>query len=155
MHRLLSVRLAILVVAILATAIPVAADHERAFKGYADVVVTGFEPLPPFPPAYVRLTGTATGEATHLGSYTRTETLTLKIADGSISGSIVFTAANGDELWADVEGGFTNLEMTRAEGTYAFTGGTGRFQNASGGAAFVAVAVAGGFKITFDGSIQY
>jgi hypothetical protein len=158
MNRLLSVRLAALVVAalpILGSAIPAAAGQERPFKGHADVVILSVEPVPPFPPEFLLLSASATGEARHLGRYSRTETLTLKIADGTVTGSIVFTAADGHELWVDVAGGFTSPDLTTAEGTYTFTGGTGRFQNASGEAIFVAVAVGGGFEVTFEGTIQY
>jgi hypothetical protein len=159
MNRFLSVRLAALVVAALAVlefGIPAGADQPRPFKGYADVVITSVDPVPPFPPEFLLLSASATGEATHLGLYSRTETLTLKLADGTVTGSIVFTAANGDELWADVAGGFTALDLSTAEGTYTFTGGTGRFTNASGGAVFAAVAVgAGQYEVTFEGVIQY
>jgi hypothetical protein len=40
-------------------------------------------------------------------------------------------------------------------GSYIFTGGTGRFANASGSAGFAAVASETGYDITFDGEIEY
>ena len=68
---------------------------------------------------------------------------------------MVFTAANGDQLFMDVIG----LPTTTASisGTYAFTGGTGRFRNASGGADFVGVIARDGidFTVAFEGTIQY
>ena len=68
--------------------------------------------------------------------------------------SNTFSAASGDELFADFTGAFTS--PTTAEGTYTFTGGTGRFLNATGSATFSAVGVAPGrFRITFQGQIQY
>ena len=69
--------------------------------------------------------------------------------------TVVFTAANGDQLFMDVIG----LPTTTASisGTYTFTGGTGRFGNASGGADFVGVIAPDGIHITvaFEGTIQY
>jgi hypothetical protein len=68
---------------------------------------------------------------------------------------MTFTAANGDELYANVEGGFTSPDLSTAEGSYTFTGGTGRFEGASGGALFSAVASETGYDVTFDGQIEY
>jgi hypothetical protein len=52
----------------------------------------------------------------------------------SISGSIVEVAANGDKLYATLSGGATLDGALNAQGTVVntFTGGTGRFKNASG-----------------------
>ena len=97
----------------------------RAFRGNAEGVVTGISPEG-------ALIAESTGTATHLGKYTRTETVFIDGAE--VSGTIVFTAANGDELWADFTGAFTS--PTTAEGTYTFTGGTGRFEDATGTASF-------------------
>jgi hypothetical protein len=120
------------------------------FKGRADVTVTGQEPVPP---ASVRLSGFAMGQATHLGRFTRSETIVLDTTNFTFTGTVAFTAANGDHLTADVAGQFTS--PTSALGMYEFTGGTGRFQNASGQAAFQATANEVGFDVTFNGSIQY
>ena len=93
------------------------------------------------------------GNATHLGSFTRTEFL-FSGPGGAISGSVVFTAANGDELWADFTGSFTS--PTTAEGTYTFTGGTGRFGGATGTADFEAITPDGVHVVaSFEGSISY
>jgi len=121
------------------------------FQGRADVTVTGQEPVPP---ASVRLSGIATGRATHLGRFARTETIVLDPITGAFTGTLVFTAANGDLLKANVAGQFTS--PTTAVGTYSFTGGNGRFHNASGQAAFEVTAVGMGlFDATFKGTIQY
>lgn len=122
------------------------------FRGRADVVITGVEDVPP---ATRKLTASATGQATHLGRFTRTESLTINLAAGTFTGNLVFTAANGDLLKADFTGNFTSLAGDAAVGTYVFTGGTGRFQNASGQAAFQVTADGAGFDVTFNGSIQY
>jgi hypothetical protein len=54
-----------------------------------------------------------------------------------------------------VEGHFTSPTGESAEGTYVFTGGTGRFQNASGVAAFEITLDGMNFDVSFSGTIQY
>jgi hypothetical protein len=53
-------------------------------------------------------------------------------------GSVTITAANGDELTFDYEG-VLNAATGEGIGTFAFTGGSGRFANASGGGTFYAL----------------
>lgn len=84
----------------------------------------------------------AKGTATHLGKtdafldqwWTRHPSYNLPPGFSHGEGTIVFTAANGDELWATYHGMANhNLDpypTIETEGT--FTGGTGRFANASG-----------------------
>jgi hypothetical protein len=122
------------------------------FKGRANLVVTGQEFLPP---ASVRLTGSATGQATHLGRFTRTETIVVNLQTFTFTGTLEFIAADGDRLTADVAGHFTSPNLDAAEGTYVFTGRTGRFQNALGQAAFEAKADGASFDVKFNGTIQY
>ena len=92
------------------------------------------------------------GQATHLGKFQREEHLTLN-PDGTFTGTITFTAADASELTCDVAGGFTS--QTTAAGTYTFTGGTGRFVNATG-EAFFNVTLTGptSFDLAFTGSID-
>ena len=122
------------------------------FKGRANVVVTGQEFLSP---TVVRLTGSATGQATHLGRFTRTETIVLNLQTLEFTGTLEFIAADGDRLTASVAGHFASLNLDAAEGTYAFTGGSGRFQHASGQATFEAKADGASFDVKFNGKIQY
>jgi hypothetical protein len=125
------------------------ADDALPFQGVAAAVLTGAEPGEDG----LHLTASATGQATHLGQFTRTENLVL-YADGSFEGTLTFIAANGDELDADFVGQFTSA--TTAVATYTFTGGTGRFAGASGGADATIVTSDGvHFSIAFDGSIAY
>lgn len=94
----------------------------------------------------------STGTATHLGQFTSEEHLFLN-ADGTFSGDKVFVAANGDELHLNFQGGFTS--PTTVEGVFTFTGGTGRFQHASGTASFQAITPDGvNLSLTFLGSIH-
>jgi hypothetical protein len=119
---------------------------DRPFKGSAVGSITGVTPKGAF-------VIESAGRATHLGNFTRTEYVFFGPA-GAISGCLVFTAANGDELTADFSGGFISDHV--ATGTYTFTGRTGRFKDATGTAEFTAttpdlINVA----ISFDGSISY
>jgi hypothetical protein len=93
------------------------------------------------------------GQATHLGYFTREEYAYIG-ADGSVVGTIVFTAANGDELWVEIDGMFTSANDV--EGRYIIRGGTGRFQNATGEAAFQAYTPDFVYaEVTFNGTISY
>lgn len=83
-----------------------------------------------------------TGNGTHLGYFDQAGSLIFSgppDANGVIPGfgSVTFTAANGDELSFDYEGG---LDSTTGigTGTLTFTGGTGRFAGASGDGEFYA-----------------
>ena len=78
------------------------------------------------------------GKATHLGRFTRTKEMLFDWNTLTFEGTVVFTAKNGDELYADFAGGPFSLETGLAPGTYAFTGGTGRFAGAGGEAEFTA-----------------
>jgi hypothetical protein len=136
---------------IVGLALPVAADDPLPFQGRADEMVTGVAPVGP---GLLLLTAAATGEATYLGRFTGTETVVFDLGDGTFAGTRVFIAANGDKLFADVEGAFTSA--TTAEGTFTFTGGTGRFRNASGAADFEVVTPDGiHLTLTFEGTIAF
>jgi len=152
MRKTWTYRTAGLVMALTATlgfAQPASAGDEIPFKGYADAVIAAVLPVGDD----LHLTVVATGQATHLGNYTRTETVVLH-SDGTFEAEIVFIAANGDELYADAVGGF--ISPTTAVGVATFTGGTGRFANASGGYNFEAVTPDGfHFAIIFEGTIAF
>jgi len=155
MDLLLSFRqvaLAVAALTILGLGLHASAAASVPFQGRADLVITGAEDLTP---TSRRLTASATGQATHLGRFTRTETIVVNLANGTFTGTLVFTAANGDRLSADIAGSFTSPAGDSAAGTYMFTGGTGRFQNASGRAEFEVTADGTGFDVTFKGTIQY
>lgn len=140
----------VVVVGLLGSSLSATAARPVPFKGKAALMVTGATPTEDG----LQLTAIATGQATHLGPYTRTETVVVDDF-GQFEGSITFIADNGDELWVDVFGGFTALDLSTAEGVYIFAGGTGRFEDASGSALFDAVASDTGYDVTFDGKIQY
>ena len=118
----------------------------RPFKGSAQGYITA-----QIPPNGLFLE--MSGQATHLGEFTREEYAYLG-ADGSVVGTIVFTAANGDELWVVIDGAFTSA--TDVEGLYIIAGGTGRFQGATGEATFRAYTPDFLYaEVTFDGTVSY
>lgn len=101
-------------------------------KGSGSGTITA---LVPGPEPLVTISAQGEGEATHLGKFTRTESIVLNTATGAATGTILFTAADGSELYCSFAGGFTGANTLG--GTYTFTGGTGRFANAEGSASFV------------------
>jgi hypothetical protein len=103
-------------------------------------------------PDGVTITVHAVGCATQLGKFTREEVLLLDPVTLSFTGTIVFTAANGDQLRVIVAGAFTS--PTTAAGTYTFNGGTGRFANAVGSATFSASTDGGLVAADFSGAIS-
>ncbi len=132
---------------LLAVGLPASAAEQVPFKGNATGVITGFELVGDV----LHLTGVATGQATHLGQFTRTESVA--IDGGSVEGSLVFIAANGDRLCATVSGGFIGAGIVA--GTYTFTGGTGRFTDAAGEVNFLAVLDGLDFVVLFEGNIGF
>ena len=118
----------------------------RPFKGSAQGYITA-----QIPPNGLFLE--MSGQATDLGQFTREEYAYLG-PDGSVVGTITFTAANGDELWVEIDGAFTSA--TDVEGLYIIIGGTGRFQNATGQAAFHAFTPDFVYaEVTFEGTVSY
>ena len=104
----------------------------------------------------------ATGRATHLGLFTEVGTLSF-VPDPNdptrvlVNGSFTFTAANGDELNAVITEASLDLTTGIGTGAVSFTGGTGRFENASGSAEFTVLQnlITGAFEISALGSIDF
>ena len=97
------------------------------------------------------ITAIGQGEATHLGKFTREEVITLN--DGTVTGTMVFTAADGSQLFCEFVGAFTGAATVAGE--YTFTGGTGRFDGATGAAFFnITLGEAGSFSFAFAGTID-
>jgi len=134
----------------LACTIPAASAKDQVpFRGSAEGAIASALPHP----GGVLLTVLAEGKATHLGRFFREETVLFNPATGTLSGLVVYTAANGDQLFGSVVGGFISANV--ATGTYSFTGGTGRFANATGGAEFVISTPDGiHFSVEFKGTLS-
>jgi hypothetical protein len=125
-------------------------DHAVPIKGHVDEMLTSATPEPDG----VHVAAAGEGHASHLGGFTSSENAVIH-PDGTVQAMVVLTAANGDQLfWTDVA---TLTSPTTAAGTITFTGGTGRFKDASGTAHFDAVISADGshLSLTFEGSIRY
>jgi len=76
---------------------------------------------------------TATGNASHLGRFGMTYELTVDFLKGETSGSAVFTAANGDQLFTDIVGhGTDDGTVASVVEIHTIAGGTGRFAEATG-----------------------
>jgi hypothetical protein len=153
MLRTRSRQTAILVVALTAVvgfALPALGDGPLPFKGYAEEMRISARPCGDS----LVVTVSGTGLASHLGRFTRVASITIG-ADGTPEGLVVFTAADGDQLFATVES--TRISPTTVIGTYTFTGGTGRFTDVSGTADFEGFSSDGGahIRVTFEGTIQY
>ena len=111
----------------------------------------------------VQLEGTC--QLLHLGLTSTVATqIVIPLPDGTlhITNAIVYTAANGDELYANFlgVGEFTSPSSVSFSGTETYDGGTGRFANASGSAAIVGTAqftsATGGVgEFTGNGTISY
>jgi len=103
-------------------------------------------------------TFTASGQATYLGHWTNEGTI--QFAPGanpgtlSAEGEVVFTAANGDELYATIEG-VLDLTTGVAGATFTIVGGTGRFASAGGKADSVILqSPDGSFTFSMEGTIE-
>jgi hypothetical protein len=115
---------------LLSLAAPVAANDQVPLRGSLGGTVT-VTPLDP-PIASVVIEGT--GNATQLGRFTVEIPHLVNQATRIAVGTYVFTAANGDTLTADFSGQATLVSpgvLSVAE-TGVITGGTGRFEGATG-----------------------
>jgi hypothetical protein len=125
------------------------AKDQVPFHGNANGAAVSASP----DPGGVVLEVLARGRGTQLGRFSREETILFNPATGTITGLITFIAANGDQLFGTVEGGF--VSPTLATGTYTFAGGTGRFENAVGEADFSLFTSDGvHFAVEFDGNLS-
>src|SRR5215216_373640 len=102
---------------------------------------------------------TASGTATHLGSWTTAGTVTYAPDQHDVirsSGAATITAADGDKLRVVVEGALDPVTFID-HGVFRFVGGTGKFEGASGSADFVVAGnpLTGGFELTLVGNIDF
>jgi hypothetical protein len=84
------------------------------------------------------ISGSASGKATHLGTFTLHDTSSIVGAEVTPDGLILqivgqaeLVAANGDKLYASLSGS-VNMTTGEAALTFEWTGGDGRFTDASG-----------------------
>jgi len=132
LNRFISLQLAALAVAAFFTI--TFTDSSRAdtavpFRGE----IRGVE-IPTFQFPLLSVDATATGNASHLGRFGMTYEVTVDLLTHDTSGSAVFTAANGDQLFTDILGhGTDDGKVASVVEIHTIAGGTGRFAEATGG----------------------
>jgi hypothetical protein len=99
------------------------------------------------------------GHATHLGKYTEVGSVAFSGTDDPTvihaEADTVYTAANGDQLFAHISGEIDGLTGEVAA-TVTYTGGTGRFTGATGSAEFEGQLLpGGGLLASVEGTISY
>jgi len=139
-----------------------AAGQPRPFKGSLN---GQFVTAPTDDPTVFLSEARARGNGTHVGRFTKVTSDALNVVTGEVTGAFTMTAANGDLL----TGNYTGFAVLETATTFSWslnatiTGGTGRFENATGEFVFVAggeFVVVGGtlygtYTETFDGTISY
>ena len=111
---------------------PAAADDQVPFNAEGTAVITAVTHLPG---GLTQMTGSVSGNATHLGDFTGPIT---RIQDhqGDFGSTAVFVGANGtDSVFLAISGHFESTGgscVVTSTGTYTVTGGTGAFANATG-----------------------
>lgn len=86
-----------------------------------------------YPFFYISVTGH--GNASHMGATTAvTDNQVVNVIDGSATATYTFTGANGDTVVLDMifQTTFLPNNAVTFDGTYTVTGGTGRFDGATG-----------------------
>ena len=130
-RRNIAAGLALAALVVLGLAGPVAAGDQVPFKGSLDGVATVTPRTPPF--VFVNIEGE--GHATQLGHFEVSIPHVTNRSNGTAVGSYVFTAANGDTLTADFTSQVTPTDVPGVVSvavTATITGGTGRFDGATG-----------------------
>ena len=131
--------LPVLVISML-SATAIGAATSVPFKGSwsGETISADFSNFPPI----VGVVAAGSGQLTHLGRYTMTSPHTTDVETGETIGDQIFTAANGDMLTAFCAG----FPAFQPNGTVvgslecAITGGTGRFEGATGSYEFFLIA---------------
>jgi len=99
------------------------------------------------------------GLAAHLGLYSEAGSVSFSPTSNPavlhVDGSVVYTAANGDELHAVITGELNGLTGA-ITATVSYVGGTGRFADASGSASLAGqLRPNGTISVTVRGTIDY
>ena len=100
------------------------------------------------------------GQATYLGRYSEVGSVSFTPTSNPavlhVEGSAVYTAANGDELHADIAGELNGVTGAITATVNYVAGGTGRFAEASGSAILLGQLGAGGsISVKVSGTIDY
>lgn len=125
-------RLLLVAVFLLCPTLAATAGGQVAYKGVATGSVTSTTPLSD---SHVLFTVIFSGRASHLGRFAGEGEVIQNVADGSYSGSFVWTTASGDSIYGTFDG---QLIPTETPGLFdnveysTIVGGTGRFAGATG-----------------------
>lgn len=112
-------------------AAPVSAAEQIPFRGSLE----GTASITPLTPPMVAVDIDATGTATYLGRFTLEAPHVVNQATLTAVGTYLITAANGDTITANLAGTATMVEppfVIAITETATVTGGTGRFEGATG-----------------------
>jgi hypothetical protein len=157
MKRLVKIKLIALTLVVLIGAMAVSAT-ERPFslsgKGIANIVAD--------PNGNVSAEVIGSGNATHLGLFTSVAQISF-VPDPNDpnlvhpTGQAIFTAADGDKVNVVVGESTMDLRTGIGTGTFLFTGGTGRFANATGSISVVVEQnfITGAYQLTAVGKLDY
>ena len=156
MKRFLNIKILALALVLLVGSVSVSAQ-ERAFsctgKGIATIIPGG---------SVLMADVIGSGNGTHLGLFTSSGRVYFNpdANDPNLvhpTGQATFTAADGDKLDVIVEDSTMNLTTGIGTGTFRFSGGTGRFANATGSISVVVEQnfVTGAYELTAVGKIDY
>jgi hypothetical protein len=110
---------------------PVGAGDQIPFRG----TLAGTATITPLDPPMVAVQIDATGTATYLGRFALQAPHVVNQATLTAVGTYLITAANGDTITADLAGTATMVEppnVISITETATVTGGTGRFEGATG-----------------------
>jgi hypothetical protein len=116
-------------------AVPAAAQKQVAVTGEVEgQEIDTLQGGPP--PTSIRVDGSVRGQATHIGRFTLAYQVTVNLPAGNSAGSATLTAPNGDTIVTRIVGQGIAVPNTATLNTVmevnAITGGTGRFEGASG-----------------------
>jgi hypothetical protein len=115
-------------VTLLALGHPAMAGDQVPYKGKE----VGFVTKGAFQFPFAQQSTVAEGEATHLGHYTLAGDFVVDVRFGTATGVATLTAANGDMLFLTMQGHAIPTDLTKTVANYTITGGTGRFEGATG-----------------------
>jgi hypothetical protein len=144
-----------------AGAAAMATSRARPFGGRCDTEINFLPPLPGDPPNLLRLHIDYVCQLQHLGRTTASAeqiVIFTSPTTTTASNTTTYTAANGDQLFAQWTGTSTSLgpEITFS-GPETYAGGTGRFADASGSASISGTAsfVTNTGRFTAEGALSY
>ncbi|MFL6416639.1 MAG: hypothetical protein ACJ74Y_13335 [Bryobacteraceae bacterium] len=110
-------------------------ERRIAFQGYLQGQET--DVLQGAPPEAIAVNGDVKGLATHLGQFTLTYKVTVKVPEGSAVGSAELISGNGDRIITSLVGqgeptDTATPNLNSIVEIHLITGGTGQFANAKG-----------------------